>query len=100
MAANSGAFAYGPGCPAPLISRRATGSFDDPGPSGVRIVAFVVHEGRESAVTTAKELRERLEGVRTGIARAPEDVRDKRPDLVVSVGGDGTFFRGAPTSPP
>jgi NAD kinase len=59
-----------------------------------------VHEGRESAVTTAKELRERLEGVRTGIARAPEDVRDKRPDLVVSVGGDGTFFRGAPTSPP
>jgi NAD+ kinase len=63
----------------------------------VSLVAFVVHEGRESAVTTTKELRERLEGdgVRTGIARAPEDVRDDRPDLVVSVGGDGTFLRGA-----
>jgi hypothetical protein len=52
----------------------------------VRLVAFVLHEDRESAVTTASELRERLEGegVRTGIAGAPEDVRDKRPDLVVS----------------
>ena len=60
-------------------------------------VSFVVHEGRASAVETAEELRKDLdgEGVTTGLARGPEDVRDDRPDLVVSVGGDGTFLRAA-----
>ena len=60
-------------------------------------VAFVVHEGRASAVETAEKLRQDLEGrgVTTWIARGPEDVRDDRPDLVVSVGGDGTFLRAA-----
>ena len=60
-------------------------------------VAFVVHEGRASAVETAEQLRRILDdgGVATGRARGPDDVRDDRPDLVVSVGGDGTFLRAA-----
>jgi NAD+ kinase len=60
-------------------------------------VAFVVHEGREPAVDTAKALREELEGegVTTTVARTADDVRVERPDLVVSVGGDGTFLRAA-----
>lgn len=61
------------------------------------VVAFVVHEGRASAVETAEELRGGLEGtgVGTRIARGPDDVRNEPPDLVVSVGGDGTFLRAA-----
>jgi NAD+ kinase len=60
-------------------------------------VAFVVHEGRESAVETASGLRDELErkGVTTQVARSPDDVRADRTDLVVSVGGDGTFLRAA-----
>jgi NAD+ kinase len=60
-------------------------------------VAFVVHEGRESAVETASGLRDELEreGATTSIARSPDDVHADRPDLVVSVGGDGTFLRAA-----
>jgi NAD+ kinase len=60
-------------------------------------VAFVVHEGREEAVETAGELRQKLEGegVTAHVARTPDDVRGDRPDLVVSVGGDGTFLRAA-----
>lgn len=54
-------------------------------------VGFVVHEGRAAAVEEAAALRHRLEtegvtcrdGAATGI------------DLVVAVGGDGTFLRGA-----
>jgi NAD+ kinase len=61
------------------------------------LVVFVVHEGRDQAVRTAADLREELDraGVATGVARDPEDVVDVRPDLVVSVGGDGTFLRAA-----
>jgi NAD+ kinase len=60
-------------------------------------VSFVVHEGRASAVETAEKLRQDLEGegVATELARGPEDVREDPPDLVVSVGGDGTFLRAA-----
>jgi len=60
-------------------------------------VAFVVHEGRASAVETAEKLRQDLsgEGVATELARGPDDVREAQPDLVVSVGGDGTFLRAA-----
>jgi NAD+ kinase len=60
-------------------------------------VAFVVHEGRATAVETANQLKEDLdrEGVTTSVARTPDDVRDTRSDLVVSVGGDGTFLRAA-----
>ena len=61
------------------------------------VVGFVVHEGRASAVETAEKLRGGLEGegVMTRIARGPDDVRTEPPDLVVSVGGDGTFLRAA-----
>jgi NAD+ kinase len=60
-------------------------------------VTFVVHEGREEAVSTAGDLRAVLEaeGVETEAARRPSDIRGQRPDLVVSVGGDGTFLRAA-----
>lgn len=60
-------------------------------------VAFVVHEGRASAVETAGTLRQGLgeEGVATELARGPDEVRENPPDLVVSVGGDGTFLRAA-----
>lgn len=60
-------------------------------------VAFVVHEGRASAVETAEKLRHDLggEGVATELARGPDDVGEDPPDLVVSVGGDGTFLRAA-----
>jgi NAD+ kinase len=61
------------------------------------LVVFVVHEGRDQAVETAADLRDELEraGVTTDVARDPDDVVDVRPDLVVSVGGDGTFLRAA-----
>ena len=60
-------------------------------------VAFVVHEGRPTAVETAGRLRAELDadGIETGAARGPDDVRERRPDLIVSVGGDGTFLRAA-----
>ncbi len=60
-------------------------------------VAFVVHEGRERAVATAGDLREGLEreGIQTHLARGPEDLGTSPPDLVVSVGGDGTLLRAA-----
>jgi NAD+ kinase len=60
-------------------------------------VAFVVHEGRASAIETAEMLRQDLEqeGVATMLARGPDDVRQDPPNLVVSVGGDGTFLRAA-----
>ena len=59
------------------------------------LVGFIVHEGRASAVSTSEELRRALEaeGIDTRLMRGPEEVRDGRPDLVVSVGGDGTFLR-------
>jgi NAD+ kinase len=63
----------------------------------VSTVAFVVHEGRPTAVETADRLRAELDadGIGTSAARGPDDVREERPDLIVSVGGDGTFLRAA-----
>jgi NAD+ kinase len=57
----------------------------------VTSVGFVVHEGRTAAVEAAHELRERLEadGISCREGAAPGI------DLVVAVGGDGTFLRGA-----
>jgi NAD+ kinase len=53
-------------------------------------VALIVHEGRPAAVRAAASLREDLEG--SGVTC----VNDAQPaDLVVTVGGDGTFLRGA-----
>jgi NAD+ kinase len=60
-------------------------------------VALVVHEGRAGAVRTAEELGRDLEreGIATSRVRGPDDVRSDPPQLVVSVGGDGTFLRAA-----
>lgn len=58
------------------------------------VVGFVVHEGREAALAAADSLRTELaSGGATvvDVARAGNEVLD----LVVSVGGDGTFLRGA-----
>ena len=54
-------------------------------------VSFVVHEGRPAAVTAAATLRGRLED--RGVAC---DGAGAEPvDLVIAIGGDGTFLRGA-----
>ncbi len=58
------------------------------------VVGFVVHEGREAAVAAADSLRTALasEGATVvDVAGTGHEVLD----LVVSVGGDGTFLRGA-----
>jgi NAD+ kinase len=57
----------------------------------VRTVAFVVHDGRPAAVDAAIDLRARLEGSAVRCVEADAEVAD----LVVAVGGDGTFLRGA-----
>ncbi len=54
-------------------------------------VGFVVHEGRSAAVEAAAALRDLLEG--DGITC--HDAAVAGSDLVVAVGGDGTFLRGA-----
>lgn len=58
-------------------------------------VALVVHEGREAAVAAAADIAVMLadEGLET--CRAREGETPPRADLVVSVGGDGTFLRAA-----
>jgi len=58
------------------------------------VVGFVVHEGREAAVAAADVLRTELasRGVTVvDVVGTGEEVLE----LVVSVGGDGTFLRGA-----
>ena len=59
------------------------------------VVGFVVHEGREAAVQAAKALRTALEGEGVTVAAEQGSEPFVRLDLVVSVGGDGTFLRGA-----
>jgi NAD+ kinase len=61
----------------------------------VSVVGFVVHEGREAAVQAAKALRTALEGEGVTVAAERGSERFAGLDLVVSVGGDGTFLRGA-----
>ncbi|MEP6475803.1 MAG: NAD(+)/NADH kinase [Actinomycetota bacterium] len=58
-------------------------------------VALVVHEGREAAVAAAADIASMLaaEGLET--CRAREGETSPAADLVVSVGGDGTFLRAA-----
>lgn len=57
-------------------------------------IELVVHEGRGTAVEAARELRESLtqDGHHVGVGVA---VGLPTADLVVSVGGDGTFLRAA-----
>jgi NAD+ kinase len=58
------------------------------------VVGFVVHEGREAAVAAAGSLRSALAfGGETIVDEA--GAGSEELDLVVSVGGDGTFLRGA-----
>jgi NAD+ kinase len=57
----------------------------------VKTVAFVTHEGRPAAVDAARTLRAALEADGTVVT----DVVDDATDLVVAVGGDGTFLRAA-----
>jgi NAD+ kinase len=59
----------------------------------VSTVGFVIHAGRAAAVDAAGVLREAL--ATDGIATLDLDGRAADVDLVVSVGGDGTFLRGA-----
>jgi NAD+ kinase len=58
------------------------------------VVGLIVHEGRGAAVDAASMLRSALldEGVTVVAAR---DAGETDLDLVVTVGGDGTFLRGA-----
>jgi len=56
-------------------------------------VGFVIHEGRPAAVDAAGELRSALE--QDGIACIVLRGGAADVDLVVAVGGDGTFLRGA-----
>jgi NAD+ kinase len=56
-------------------------------------VGFVVHEGRAAAVEAAAALRDALTYDGIDVTDATE--RSGRLALVVSVGGDGTFLRGA-----
>src|SRR5437879_6671418 len=56
-------------------------------------VGFVIHEGRPAAVAAAGALRASLE--EDGISCVELRGRAADVDLVVAVGGDGTFLRGA-----
>ncbi|HEX9717347.1 MAG TPA: NAD(+)/NADH kinase, partial [Actinomycetota bacterium] len=71
----------------------------------MRTVGFVVHPAREAAMAAAKGLTQWLEdrGIEVrwldhkgaGEARAGSDLGERGMDLVVSVGGDGTFLHAA-----
>ena len=59
------------------------------------VVGLIVHEGREAAVQAARSLRTALEGEGVTVAAARDSETFANLDLVVSIGGDGTFLRGA-----
>ena len=59
------------------------------------VVGFIVHEGRDAAVQAARSLRTALEGEGVTVATAQESGTFESLDLMVSIGGDGTFLRGA-----
>lgn len=58
------------------------------------VVGFVVHDGRETAVAAAGSLRAALESKGAAVVDVA-GTGDEVLDLVVSVGGDGTFLRAA-----
>jgi NAD+ kinase len=58
-------------------------------------VALVVHEGREAAVRAAGDIEAMLAAEGAETARAHDGEVPERADLVLSVGGDGTFLRAA-----
>jgi NAD+ kinase len=59
------------------------------------VVGFIVHEGRPAAVDAAATLGAALgdEGVTVVRGRDPDD--GAAAELIVTIGGDGTFLRGA-----
>ena len=58
------------------------------------VVEMVVHEGREPAVRAGGELARALMAEGFLVTR-PDDGTEESLDLVIAVGGDGTFLRGA-----
>ena len=60
----------------------------------MRVVGLVVHEGREAAMAAADALRSDLASEGAVVVKAA-GTGEEALDLVVSVGGDGTFLRGA-----
>jgi NAD+ kinase len=58
-------------------------------------VGFVVHEGRGPAVAAASNLRAALSSDGVAIVSLSDRMGSEPLDLVVSVGGDGTFLRAA-----
>ena len=58
-------------------------------------VALVVHEGREAAVRAAGDIEAMLAAEGAETARAQDGEVPEAADLVLSVGGDGTFLRAA-----
>jgi NAD+ kinase len=65
----------------------------------LRSVGFVTHPRRAEAVNASRALRAALEAEGVEVSTLSDDEPDllvgAPPDLVVAVGGDGTFLRGA-----
>jgi NAD+ kinase len=73
----------------------------------VNRVGLVVHGGRAEAVAAAREVRAwcaghgvgcaDIDAWREGVRRSAREELDSAgdPDLIVTLGGDGTFLRGA-----
>jgi len=65
------------------------------GGGAVSAVGFLVHERREAAVRAGDELARRLRDDGVNTVRLTPDDASIPVDLVVAVGGDGTFLRAA-----
>jgi NAD+ kinase len=59
------------------------------------VVGFIVHEGRAAAVHAAEALGAALGDQGVTVVRGRDPGGDVTPDLIVTIGGDGTFLRGA-----
>lgn len=59
------------------------------------VVGFIVHEGRAAAVDAAAALGAALGDDGVTVVQARDPGAGAVPDLIVTVGGDGTFLRGA-----
>jgi NAD+ kinase len=59
------------------------------------VVGFIVHDGRAAAVDAAATLGAALGGEGVTVVRARDPRAAVAPDLIVTIGGDGTFLRGA-----
>ncbi len=59
------------------------------------VVGFIVHEGRPAAVAAARDLSDALAADGVTVQGAREAIDGPAANLIVTVGGDGTFLRGA-----